>query len=546
MAMHAMIDSARISRASPPRGGWRGTAVATAFPDATAAAVDMLEAGGNAVDAAVAAAWALAVCEPAASGLGGQATALLHTGGGTYLIDGHSSAPGALDPALLSPQRRRVGHASCTIPSMPATLDAAHARFGVLDRATVLGPAIALAEAGYRLTPLQARQIRWTRVALGGSGMGDPFLRDGASRQAGDIVCQPALAGTLRRLANVGIRDFYEGAISAVIAADMRAHDGLLTEKDLASFVAPVATHGFAFGYRGWSLATSAPPGAGIHLALALKVLERLSDLAHCDEDRWFEAIAFATFTAFHARERAPVAIDRWDVLTEAEDLAEAKVDEAIDAARRALRGDPPLATIATGEDDGDTTHLTVADRAGNVVALTLSIQSLFGAKVGAPELGFFYNNYLRTCPSGPRYAAHPNRLGPGCVPRSNVTPVMVWDAGREPCMRLALGSAGSRRIVSSVLQVLSRVLDRGARLADAVDAPRLHALASRALWIEAPAASSALVDRLRVDFPRIVVKPRHCYAMAAVHAVGIVDGRIEAAADPRRDGSVHVEDAHD
>src|SRR5271157_2659998 len=145
-------------RAASPGGG----AAATAFPLATDAALSTLRAGGNAVDAAVAAAWTLSVCEPSASGLGGQSTLLIHRSNGTTLIiDGHSYAPAGVSINTVNERQQRVGHRACTVPSTPATLEYAQRKYGVLPPAAVFGPAIEVAEEGYAITPLQHRQTEW-------------------------------------------------------------------------------------------------------------------------------------------------------------------------------------------------------------------------------------------------------------------------------------------------------------------------------------------------------------------------------------------------
>lgn len=188
-------------------------------------------------------------------------------------------------------------------------------------------------------------------------------------------------------------------------------------------------------------------------------------------------------------------------------------------------------------EPPGDTTHLSVTDTLGNVVALTQSVQSLFGAKVAHPKLGFFYNNYLVTCP---RYH-HPSQLAGGCMPRSNVTPALVVprDAGDGHAPVLAIGAAGSRRIISATLQVLCGVIDRGLGIDAAMNAPRVHALLNGNVWVESDALSEGLRARLERRYRRIKVKKPLSYAMGAVQAVQrLADGSARAAADPRRDGT--------
>jgi len=210
--------------------------------------------------------------------------------------------------------------------------------------------------------------------------------------------------------------------------------------------------------------------------------------------------------------------------------LGDALIGEIADG----LRHSRERPAVETGpEPAGDTTHLCVADDAGNIVSLTQSIQSLFGAKVAHPKLGFFYNNYLTTC----LRRQHPQQLAGGCVPRSNLCPTIVVDAEGAP--RLAVGGAGSRRIISGVLQVIGRVIERGETLGDAVAAPRVHALLNGKVWIERPAITTTLAARLSRRYRSIVERREHDYKMGCIQALAWDSrGRISTAADPRRDGT--------
>jgi gamma-glutamyltranspeptidase/glutathione hydrolase len=179
-------------------------------------------------------------------------------------------------------------------------------------------------------------------------------------------------------------------------------------------------------------------------------------------------------------------------------------------------------------------------------VALTQSIQSLFGAKVANGQLGFLYNNYLCTC----KRRRHPYRIGSGCIPQSNIAPTVVWrnrlhdkageqvDAGITGPL-LVLGAAGSRRITSAILHVISGVVDRGMSLEEAVSLPRVHGLRSRKVHIERPAATEPLLRRLEKRFQKVVIKAPHSYSMGAVQAIRFANDRILVGmADPRRDGA--------
>jgi len=512
-------------------------AVATAFPDATQAAVEILRAGGNAIDAAVTAAWALSVCEPSASGIGGQTVLLIRLADGEIrVIDGHSYGPAAASCGTISKEQQRVGYRSCTIPSTPATLQYAHEKYGILSRHRVMAPAIRLAETGYRLTRLQHRQMRQAAGRSEAPGRLHPLLSKSVVPELGALFRQPQLARTLRRLADVGIEDFYTGEIGRRIARDMAEQGGLITEQDLADFALPAETEPLSATYRGYTVVSVPPPGGGLVLLQALKILEQLTPArGELSDSAWYEAIAATVFSVFRAREVQPIGPEHFDSAQRHWLLSDLRAEWI--AAGIASGGGIAREKPGFREEPGDTTHLSVADRWGNVVALTQSIQSVFGAKVAHHELGFFYNNYLRTCP---RRSAHPSALGPHCRPRSNAAPTLVLrpDLPASP-VALVLGAAGSRRIISALLQVISLVLDRGLDIVAAVAAPRLHALVSRAAWIEQPAASATLLARLEPRFSPVLIKPRHHYALAAVQALQFTrTGDVLGAADPRRDGT--------
>src|SRR5271165_1400507 len=513
-----------------------GGAAATAFPLATDAALSTLRAGGNAVDAAVAAAWTLSVCEPSASGLGGQSTLLIHRSNRTtFIIDGHSYAPSGVSIDTVNERQQRVGHRACAIPSTPATLEYAQRKFGVLPPADVFGPAIEAAEQGYAITPLQHRQAGWFgRQMQVSAGIAKLFLVNGAPPPVGYVLRQPELARTLRRLATEGAGDFYRGEIAQQIVDDMQRNGGLLDANDLANFSLPVEREPLETSYRGFRVLSAPSPGGGRNLLFALKLIEQLlpGGIDAANDDSWHEAIALATYCTFRQRDRK--ASQFQDCVEAAGDDLPSEAD--IQRLVAQLRGQSSLQQMNDDEGPGDTTHLTVADDEGNIVALTQSIQSVFGAKIANPELGFVYNNYLWTCP---RYS-HPNQLAPECMPRSNAAPTIIMeqrDGRSTPVM--ALGAAGSRRITSALLQTISQVIDRGRAIDEAVAAPRLHGLISGKVWIEDAIATPELLARLRKRFSEIQIKPSRSFGMGCAQGLQwLPDGMIVAAADPRRDGT--------
>jgi gamma-glutamyltranspeptidase/glutathione hydrolase len=515
--------------------------VATAFPAASEAGREMLAAGGNAVDAAVAAAWALCVCEPSGSGLGGQTVLLIHLSSGrTVFVDGQSYAPAAVSRRTVGRAEQRRGHRACTIFTTPATLAYAQERYGNLSLSQALEPAIRLAEDGFGITALQRRQLAWCRSSLAATPAARRFVfRDARSYRTGDLFRQRELAAALRRIAAEGAEDFYRGEIGRAIVDDMRRNGGLLDADDLAHLDAPVERTPLSASFRGYGVLTVPPPGGGGVLLSALALLEQLlTDGAAGGVERWYAALAEATHAAFAEREE--VSSSGTDPLRA---VAAAPAHDGQAKALAHLRTPAVLARGSDGEEPGETTHLCTADAQGNVVSLTQSIQSLFGAKVANDRYGFLYNNYLTTCR---RRQGHPHRLRAHCFPRSNAAPTLLLarqDAGANGAGGgtpvLALGAAGSRRIISSLLHVLSGVVDRRLGLAEAIVLPRAHARLSGKVSLERPAATAEVCRALAERSFAVEMRPACSLRMGAVQAIEFRDdGVMLGAADPRRDGT--------
>jgi gamma-glutamyltranspeptidase / glutathione hydrolase len=493
---------ARSHGPAPPESG----IVATAHPAATRAGHQALADGGNAIDAAVAAAWALCVCEPSGSGLGGQTVALVRSHGRTLALDGNSCAPSQVSTQTVSRTQQRRGYRATTVPTTPATLSYLHRRYGRLGAGRVIAPAIELATNGYTVGKLHHKQLRWCQAQLAGGTAATHFLRDGQPYREGEVFSQPALAKCLRRLESEGVEDFYRGAIAQAIDRDMRRYGGLLTLDDLYRVRTPVEREPLAGFYRDHLVLTLPAPGGGPQLLDALQTLERGNDADWCEEpDSWYQSLALAIRGAFEYREH----------------------EHRRPQAAVMLSGGVP------GERGGETTHLCTADSEGNTVTLTQSIQSLFGAKVANSEFGFLYNNYLTTCPR----RSHAHRLRGGGLARSNAAPTVVLSTdGREKV--LALGAAGSRRIISSMVHVLSGVIDLGLDLPAAVGHARIHPRLRGTVLLERPAATPELVARLSEELGEVRLRARHSYVMGAVQALQITPEGVAAAADPRREGT--------
>ncbi len=497
--------------------------VATAQHRATEAGVEMLEEGGNAVDAAVAAAFALGVCEPAASGLGGQTMMLIHHAESrrTFALDGSSRAPNRALPGSLDKPERRLGYLAMTVPSTPACLRYALEQYGTRKLTRVLEPAIRLAEQGYEITPLQHWLARRELKLLKAGPAGPFFLKDGERPYApGALFKQPVLAETLRRLAKKGIRDFYSGETARLIEQDMVRNGGLIHKDDLAQVPRPIERHPVAGHFQGHRVFTFPPPAAGRTLIQMINVFEQIP-AARRNFDTADGAVTLAEVIrrAFLDRQDRPYDPNFYPQISSKHMLS---ASHAKTVARQVLK------RLRTA---GETTHLSVMDRFGNAVALTQSIENVFGACVATPELGFLYNNYMNAFDYSD--ISHPHYMRPNAVPWASVAPTIVF-RGKRPW--LAIGSPGSERITPSIFQVLQRLQTHTPFAA--VDAPRLHCSLNGTVSLEAA--------RMRDDIPpallrhgfQLDIRDPYSFYMGCVQLV-LRDGEeFIGVADPRRDGS--------
>jgi gamma-glutamyltranspeptidase / glutathione hydrolase len=506
--------------------------VSTAHPSATQAALKILQSGGNAIDAAMAGAWAISVCEPSGSGLGGQTTMLIHFPDGKRLVlDGHSYAPAGVSTKTVKRTSQKTGFKSTTIPSTVATLGAASVRFGKLPLSQVIAPAIELAENGFPVTRLFRKQVQWCRAQLQKHPAAESILfQNGKVIKRKEPFRQPQLAETLKRLASAGTDDFYRGQIAREIVADMERNQGLITAEDLAGLAVPVEHEPISTQFRGYELVSVPPPGGGLQLLQALKVLEQI-DPDPNDALAWYETIARVMQVVYRDRLSWPF---KPDEMTDSMHRWLVGPDRAAELAEQ-VRTERKQDVIEDDEDEGDTTHLCVADADGMVVTLTQSIQSLYGAKVASEKLGFFYNNYLSTIPRKGKFLS----LVGNVAPRSNAAPTFVYDGKDSKKPIMAIGAAGSRRITSSIMQVIANKLVHGLLIGKAVDAPRIHGTLSGKAYVERRVATEEMVRRLGESFHVVEVKAARSYSMGGVQAIARdANGMWSASADPRREGT--------
>jgi gamma-glutamyltranspeptidase / glutathione hydrolase len=515
--------------------------VSTASPQATEAGVRMLEKGGNAVDAAVAAAFCLGVSEFQSSGLGGQSMVLLHHCPNgepqTIALDGSSRAPFGINPNCLPDKPLNQGIKSTTVPSTPATLGYLLETYGTLPLEEVLKPSILVARNGFKISALQRKLFARDGNKLKDKTVRSIFYRDGNPLNTGDIVRQPQLSSCMEQMVKRGWRDFYLGEIGEQIIADMKKRGGLITRADLRQIPFPVRREALKGSYRGIALATFPPPGAGRALVQILNTLENFKP-EELDFDSPLPAVLLAmTFRAALVKsERFPIdpalypqVGDKW--------LTDKK--SALSIASRIKTLVPYLddSHFVPPPTSGETTHISVADVFGNLVGITQSIEMAFGAKTMAAELGFFYNNYMSAF--NYKNMMHPSYLVPGGRPWSSVAPTLLFRDSGKPF--LLLGSPGSERISTTLAQVISRIIDLNQDLTAAIDAPRLHAGSSGKVMIEKRSYRPEVVDALNRAGFEVSRRGAYSFYLGCVQAVKVPEsegGLFTGVSDPRRDGN--------
>jgi gamma-glutamyltranspeptidase/glutathione hydrolase len=507
--------------------------VSSATPEATAAGVAILEAGGNAVDAAVAVSLTLAVTEPAGSGIAGQTLMLIkQSGEPAVVVQGTTWSPREI-PDDATDEQLRYGHTASTVPSTLRVLDFAHRQFGSgrTRWPELLQPAIDSAEHGFIVGPFRHRAFRNYSDDLRRqkSAAGIFIKADGGIFQPGDRLKQPLLAATLRRIAAAGAMDFYAGEMAREIAADLRANGGWITLDDLVQFPEPRVVPAIRGSYRGHDIETLPPPFGGWVVLQILNLLE-LSEPASLNEDDSGRRLALldAMRIAHGSRRSAPV--------TEYRDYADAVRDRT--SKSRATE----LLDAYSSAAGGETTHFSVVDAGGMAVAVTQSIDSYFGAKVAHPTLGFLYNNYMQGFqvddPDAPYY------LEENEMPLSSMSATIV---SREERPELVLGSPGSARIISSVAQVTSHWVDINDGVESAVAAYRVHVVPDDNAYVEGEEVTTELLRGLaerglRLVRPKYGVSDSHLDPyFGGIHALAFEGDAWTGAADPRRDGSVAI-----
>jgi gamma-glutamyltranspeptidase/glutathione hydrolase len=461
--------------------------VVTRERHATEAGVKILEAGGNAVDAAVAVGFALAVTHPSAGNIGGGGFMLIRLADGrTSFVDFRERAPGAasrnmyLDANGKATQDSVVGYRASGVPGSVRGFEYASQKYGKLKWADLVAPAVELAAKGFNLSYAQAQGLH-SRGLDQFPESKRVFQRDGKFYEPGEVFVQPDLGRTLNRIARVGAKDFYEGETAQLLAKDMKEHGGLITLDDLKAYKAIERTP-LKGGYRGYEIVTAPPPSSG-----GVGILEMVGIL----EGTGYEKAGAGSATVVHYMTEAMrrYFADRAEHLGDP-DFVKVPLTGLLDPkyiAKLRASIDPERATPSseihaakfTGHESNETTHFSVADGEGNIAIVTYTLNGGYGSKVTATGLGFLLNNEMDDFAPKPGEAnmygliqGEANAIAPRKTPLSSMTPTIVLKDGKPV---LALGSPGGPTIINTVLEVLVNFVDFHMNVQDAVNWPRFH-----------------------------------------------------------------------
>jgi gamma-glutamyltranspeptidase/glutathione hydrolase len=443
--------------------------VSTSHPLAAQAGLRMLWQGGNAVDAAIAAAAAMTICEPVSNGLGSDAFAILWDGSQLHGLNASGPAPAAWTPEYFrrrhagdAPQPPKRGVDSITVPGAVAAWSALSERFGKLPFAELMAPAIEIAERGY-LVPVVVRQ-KWaaaTAELQHQPGFAQTFLPSGRAPEVGELFRFPAAARALRSIARTGGRAFYEGEIASAIAGFVQQHGGALSQRDLAEYlpawVKPIQQH-----YRGYTLHEIPPNGQGIAALIALGILQQF-DLASLPVDG-----ADSQHLQIEAIKLAFADVYRYVADPSSMDVTTTQMLDSAYLASRAKQIDIKRAQpFAAGNPvRGGTIYLTAADENGMMVSFIQSNYMGFGSGVVEPQFGISLHN------RGHGFSMHAgaNQVGPGKRPFHTIIPAFLTKDG-QPAM--SFGVMGGNMQPQGHVQTLVRMLDHGQSPQAACDAPR-------------------------------------------------------------------------
>lgn len=516
--------------------------VSTSKFEASKIGREILMKGGNAIDAAVAAGFALGVAEPNSSGLGGGGFMVIRSAktGETIFIDFRERAPKNSAPEMwivgedgkVIGNQKVEGGKAAGIPGEVAGLLYALENYGTMSREQVIRPAANLARNGFVVTPTLSGDMKnqFDRLEKYPETAKVFLNEEGLPYEPGDKFVNKDMAKTLDLIIKKGKDGFYKGEVANAIVNTLNKYDGVFTLEDLANYK-PIVKKPVVGNYRGYEIISSPSPSSGGAIVVEiLNILENF-DVAglEVNSPEYLHLFSEAYKLAYSDRAKymgdsdyVPVPMNGFVSKEYAKEVAKA-ID--LTKSKEGIAHDP------WKYESQDTTHYSIADKEGNMVSVTKTVNGLFGNSVVADGYGFVLNNEMDDFVTG---AGHPNSIEAGKAPLSSMSPTVVLKDGK-PFM--VLGSPGGTRIISTVSQVISRVIDHGMGMQEAIDAPRLYDNTANKIGIETrvPEEVTKKLEEMGHPITRTSDWDR---GMGSVQGVLYKeDGTLEGGADPRRDG---------
>ena len=525
--------------------------VVSGHPLASEIGRDVLRRGGNAIDAAVAVAFALAVVHPEAGNIGGGGFLIYRTAAGpAYGLDFRERAPGAATPNMfLGPDGRVVpdlshtGHLASGVPGSVAGLVEAHRRFGRLAWRTLVEPAVRLAADGFVIDDYRSKSIGGDTTRLKRfPASAAQFLPGGAPPAVGSTLVQQDLSRTLAAIRDRRAAGFYAGWVADSIVAEMKRGGGIISRADLAAYRALWRVP-LRLSYRGYTILAMPPVSSGgVTLAMILNVMEGYPVVPPFGSPQLLHREAEAMRRAYI--ERNANLGDPAFVTNPVTRLTSKAFGHRLRGLIDTTRATPTPAAIAQLHEGPSTTHFSVVDAAGNSVSLTTTINSLYGNAVTVRGAGFLLNDEMDDFTTAPGRAnvwgsvdGGANMIAPGKRMLSSMTPVIVLDPARR--LYLVAGSPGGTTIITTVYHVISNLIDHGMTLADAVAAPRMfHQARPDSIQLEQrDSLPDGVPDGTIAELRRLGHSVRYRALMGDVEAIIRTPRGWQGVSDPRRGG---------
>ena len=524
--------------------------VSSAHPLASAIGVEIMKNGGNAIDAAIATHFALAVVYPQAGNIGGGGFAVIRLNNGSInSLDFREKAPALAHRDMylnadgqLIDLKSTHGHMASGVPGAVDGMFALHQKYGTLTMAELIEPSIEIAQRGYTLTPLATKLLNTKQEEFQKYNRWSTPYQSDQNWEVGDTITQPDLAKTLENIQTNGRNGFYEGIVADQIVAEMQIGEGLVSHADLKNYQS-VWRKPITGKYRGHQIISMAPPSSG-GIAL-IQLLQGTEDYPISD---WGHN-STKTIHLMAELERRVYA-DRATFLGDP-DYIDVPIDQLLDSAYNQKRYDEisflkatPSVLVSSGKippsESPETTHISVVDANGNAVAITTTLNSSFGNKVMVKGAGFFLNNEMDDFSSKPGspnqfglIGGEANSIAPHKRMLSSMTPTIVTYKDK---LKMVVGTPGGSTIITSVYQTLLNVIDHGMGMQEAVNAKRVHHQ-----WYpdEIRVETDALTENVQNDLEKLGHQLRITDKIGRMDCILVLpDGRLEGGADPRGDNT--------